>query len=74
MTLDNLPICDHGRCSVILDALAARDDRISSNMAAVVAAAIEATLTDLGVDHTDQQVRAAIVKHINAVVERGAER
>ncbi|MGI5179551.1 hypothetical protein ACQEVZ_24790 [Dactylosporangium sp. CA-152071] len=64
MTIDNLPICDAGRCSVILDALAARDDRISGNLAAVVAAAIEATLTDFGVDHADTTVRAALAGHL----------
>ncbi|MEV8510837.1 hypothetical protein [Dactylosporangium sp. NPDC051484] len=62
--ISSLPICDHGRCSAILDAVAARDDKISTNMAGLVAEAIEATLGELGIDHTDTNVRATLGRHL----------
>lgn len=65
MSIDNLPVCDHGRCSAILDAIAKRDDRISASMSAVIAAAIEAVLTEHGVDHTSTSVRASLGRHLS---------
>lgn len=64
MSIDGIPLCDAGRCAVILEAIAKRDERISSAAAEVVAAAIEATLTDLGVDHASATVRSTIAAHL----------
>lgn len=65
--INSLPICDHGRCSSILDAVAARDDRISGTMADAIAEALEATLAELGVDHSAPAVRAALARHLARV-------
>lgn len=71
MTIEGLPICDAGRCSVILQAVAQRNERVSDGMAKVIAEAIEAVLADVGVDHANVDVRAALGRHLSRLAGPG---
>ena len=64
MSIEVLPLCDGGKCAVILEAVARRDDRLSTAMAGVIAEALEATLAELGVDHAGPTVRATLGRHL----------
>lgn len=73
-SIDRLPLCDAGRCSALLGAMAKANDGAADRWAAVLAAVIEGVLSDLGVDRDKAQVRSAVATRIHKVIAESSER
>ncbi len=74
MSIDRLPLCDAGRCSALLAAMAKANDGAADRWSAVLVAVIEGALSDLGVDRDDTQVRSAVATNIHKVIAESSER